>query len=87
MSIIIFWVRSDPTQDSYGTVKPQCRVFSLDEMSDALQLCQDLRSRSDVSHVCISSENPNQVGAMGVDAVKHGKLPDGTNYTWKKRRL
>ena len=36
-----------------------------------------------VTMVC---ENPNQVGQMGVDSVENGKLPDGSDYTWKKRR-
>ena len=36
--------------------------------------------------VTMVSENPNQVGQMGVDSVENGKLPDGSDYTWKKRR-
>jgi hypothetical protein len=33
------------------------------------------------------SEDPNSVGKPGVDEIVNGKLPDGTNYEWKKRRL
>ena len=38
------------------------------------------------AYVAMVSENPNQVGAMGVDSVEDGKLPSGEAYTWKMRR-
>jgi hypothetical protein len=38
------------------------------------------------AYVAMVSENPNQVGAMGVDSVEDGKLPNGEVYTWKMRR-
>jgi hypothetical protein len=38
------------------------------------------------SFVTMVSENPDCVGKPGVDTVVDGKLPDGSNYEWKKRR-
>lgn len=37
--------------------------------------------------IVMASENADQVGQMGVDAVVDGKLPSGEDYTWKKRRI
>ena len=36
--------------------------------------------------VTMVSENPDSVGKPGVDSVVDGKLPDGEDYTWMKRR-
>lgn len=38
------------------------------------------------TYVTMVSENPNQVGQMGVDSIVDGKLPSGEEYTWSKRR-
>jgi hypothetical protein len=38
------------------------------------------------AYVVMASENPNQVGQMGVDSVEDGHLPNGDAYTWKIRR-
>lgn len=60
-------------------------TFDLDQMSEALQSTQGLRNMGHtfVTMVC---ENSDQVGKMGVSAVENGKLPDGSDYTWRKRR-
>jgi hypothetical protein len=36
--------------------------------------------------VTISNGNFEVVGKFGVDSVKEGMLPDGTDYSWYKRR-
>ena len=36
--------------------------------------------------VTIQGGNMEIVGKFGVDSVTDGKLPDGNNYTWYKRR-
>lgn len=36
--------------------------------------------------VTMVSENRDSIGKPGVDAVADGKLPNGEDYTWKKRR-
>ncbi len=36
--------------------------------------------------VTISFDGNQLVGKFGVDSVEQGCLPNGDNYTWKKRR-
>jgi hypothetical protein len=55
------------------------------EMVDALTQANHLRTVGR-AYVTMVSENPNQIGKMGVDSVKDGKLPSGEAYTWRKRR-
>ena len=60
-------------------------TFEQDQMTEALAAAQGLRTMGHrfVTMVC---ENADQVGLMGVSAVENGLLPDGTDYTWRKRR-
>ena len=37
--------------------------------------------------VTIKGPDFELVGIFGADAVEDGKCPDGSNYTWKKRRI
>lgn len=62
-------------------------AYSWDEstLSSALSISADMRNRG-MTFVTMVSENPDVIGKPGVDAVVNGKLPDGTDYTWKKRR-
>lgn len=57
-----------------------------EDMTVALKHSQMLRNEN-FRFVTMAIENPDQVGKMGVDAVVDGKLPNGTDYTWKKRRI
>ena len=54
------------------------------DMVEALTEANHLRTVGR-AYVTMVSENPNQVGAMGVDSVEDGKLPNGDAYTWKMR--
>lgn len=54
-------------------------------LDQALKWANELRANGN-RFVTIASENPDSVGLAGVDAVVDGILPDGTEYTWKKRR-
>ena len=54
-------------------------------MVEALTEANRLRNEGR-AYVAMVSENPNQVGKMGVDAVEDGRLPSGEAYTWKMRR-
>jgi hypothetical protein len=54
-------------------------------MIAALNEANRLRSVG-MAYVAMASENPNQVGKMGVDSVEDGHLPSGEAYTWKMRR-
>jgi hypothetical protein len=55
------------------------------EMVEALTRANHMRTIG-MSYVAMVGENPNQVGKMGCDSVEDGKLPNGEDYTWKKRR-
>jgi hypothetical protein len=55
-----------------------------DKLGEALKESQDLRNMGR-SFVTMVSEDPNQVGKSGVDAVVNGKLPDGSVYDWTKK--
>lgn len=54
-------------------------------LTEALKWAGELRENGN-RFVTIASENPNSVGRPGVDSVEDGQLPDGTDYTWRKRR-
>lgn len=71
----VYWMSTEDTA--------VCQDF--EDLTSALQHSKYLR---DVGRqfVTMVSENPNCVGKQGVDAVVDGKLPDGNDYEWKKRR-
>lgn len=76
MSFKVYWTGPDG--------EPCALEFA--DMSVALKHSQDLRNIHKRRFVTMVSENPDLVGPQGVDAVEDGLLPDGTAYTWKKRR-
>jgi hypothetical protein len=61
---------------------------------DGINYCEEFEnldlaiSRSKVLNkfVIISFDGNQLVGKFGVDSVEKGCLPNGDNYTWKKRR-
>lgn len=89
---MVYWVETHETDSPAPTLVsfPCCQSFKSNEMSAALKFCEDLRARrragERISFVTFVSEIPEQVGEAGVAAVTDGKLPDGSEYTWKKRR-
>ena len=54
-------------------------------LTEALKWANELRDNGN-RFVTIASENPDSVGKAGVDEIVDGVLPDGTEYTWRKRR-
>ncbi len=78
MSYVVFWLQQD---------EPTHQKFTDLQMTEALAFANRKRNEADVTHVVMSSQVDGQVGGRGVDAVEDGKLPDGTDYTWKKRRV
>jgi hypothetical protein len=75
---VVYWI------DSREKVKhPKCKEFELREMSKALEWMESLRKIQrevgGISHIVMSSENPNSVGLPGVDVTD-------ASYNWKKRR-
>lgn len=72
----------------YYTDPEDNKAYSWDELTltGALTVSEQMR-RHGMRFVTTVSEMPMQVGKSGVDSVVGGKLPDGTEYTWKKRRV
>lgn len=58
-----------------------------ESMKDALTFSQNLRVDPCNTFITMACEDVNMVGKQGVSAVVNGKLPDGNNYEWKKRRI
>lgn len=89
---MVFWVESHHTDSLAPALvkEPQCKEFPTSEMTAALKYCEELRTRrrngAPISFVTLVSEHPDMVGEAGASAVVDGKLPDGSDYTWKKRR-
>lgn len=57
----------------------------IENLVEALNKTNELR-REGFRFVSMVSEDLNQVGELGVLSVENGKLPNGDDYTWKKRR-
>ncbi len=55
------------------------------DLVKALDFTQELRN-SGARFITMASENPDQVGKMGVDTIKNGILPDGLEYVYKTGR-
>jgi len=51
------------------------------DLSEALAFAKELGIL-----VTINGDGMEIVGVFGADSVNNGKLPDGTNYSWYKRR-
>lgn len=89
---IVYWMESYETDSlAPGTVtEPRHREFGVNELDKALKFCEELRrdrrAGAKISHITYVCEHPDQVGESGVASVVDGVLPDGTDYTWKKRR-
>lgn len=74
-----------------GKLLPSCQLFNQAEMSKALNFTNELRARvkagESLAFISLTSENIDCVGEMGVTAIGEDHiLPDGTQYTWRKRR-
>jgi hypothetical protein len=58
-----------------------------EELYSALTLDEAMRfARIYEEFVSIQGNGIELVGRFGVDQITEGVLPDGTDYTWKKRR-
>jgi hypothetical protein len=56
-------------------------VEEVKDLSAALSFAKELGIL-----VTINGSGMEIVGLFGADSIKDGKCPDGTPYTWKKRR-
>jgi hypothetical protein len=64
----------------------EARSYDEPTLSEALKTVEGLRRQTRYKFITMVSENPDCVGKQGVDSVVDGKLPDGNDYEWKKRR-
>lgn len=87
MSIAIFWIQKSDSEFFQGMSEPHVKMFTELQMSEALLFCNKKRKEPGVTHVTMSSQNPNSIGNPGVDSVEDGVLPGGGAYDWKKRRV
>ena len=86
MSIVIFWIQPGSGEGLFPNMsEPKARTFKDLELKEALVFAEQQR-KAGMSHVCISTEHPDNVTLPGVDSVEGGKTPDGQDYTWRKRR-
>ena len=68
----------------YGTdSNNQIHAQETSNLVTALRLTNEMRSAG-YTFVTMASENPQQVGKLGVDAIVDGKTPDGHDYDWSK---
>lgn len=56
------------------------------DMGKALKIMEQMRNDSSYESIALCSENADQVGKAGVDAVRNGVLPDGQAYVYKTGR-
>lgn len=66
-------------------VSGQVQEHQTADMSAALNKSNRMRQDGH-RFVVMAVENTDMVGSFGVQAVVDGKLPNGDDYTWKKRR-
>lgn len=64
----------------------EAEAFECNTLTEALEQAKVLRECGN-RFVTIASELPECVTLPGVDSIVGGKLPDGNDYTWKKRRI
>ena len=63
----------------------QAQGIYTNTLNGALRITEEKR-QAGYTFVTMVSEDPNSIGKPGVDSIKDGVLPDGSEYTWRKRR-
>ena len=64
------------------------KVIGKEETFKVLTLAEAMNvAKSMNEYVTIVGKDFEIVGIFGADTVHEGKLPDGHDYTWKKRRI
>ena len=71
----IYWTDSTNTPQGIYT----------NTLTGALRITEEKRKEG-YTFVTMVSEDPNSIGKPGVDSIVDGVLPDGSEYTWRKRR-
>jgi hypothetical protein len=86
MTTVVFWIQQTDIDAPPGMAR--FHLFRDDQLMDALAFMGEKRTEVGASHVCMVSEPEGMVGTKDAGgSVENGRLPDGTDYTWKKRRL
>ena len=62
-------------------VKSKTKISEVMTLDDAMKLAKEMNEL-----VTIKGDAIEIIGLFGVDFVLEGKCPDGSDYTWKKRR-
>lgn len=88
MTIAIYWIQSSASELFPSMHEPKCKIFPETQLNEAMTFMREKRVQPGVSHVGMVSEPEGMVGTKDAGgAVKDGKLPDGTAYGWKMRRV
>jgi hypothetical protein len=86
MSIVVFWIQPGTGEGLFPNMsEPKACTFGDLQLGEALAFANRQRNAG-MSHVCISSEHPDNVTKPGVEGVEGGRTPDGEEYSWRKRR-
>ena len=62
-------------------VKSKTKIIEVMTLDEAMKLAKEINEL-----VIIEGDGIEIIGLFGVDFVLEGKCPDGSDYTWKKRR-
>ena len=62
-------------------VKSKTKISEVVTLDEAMKLAKEMNEL-----VTIKGDAIEIIGLFGVDFVLEGKCPDGSDYTWKKRR-
>ena len=62
-------------------VKSKTKKIEVMSLDEAIKLAKEMNEL-----VTIEGHGIEIIGLFGVDFVLEGKCPDGSEYTWKKRR-
>ena len=62
-------------------VKSKTKIIEVITLDDAMKSAKEMNEL-----VTIEGHGIEIIGLFGVDFVFEGKCPDGSDYTWKKRR-
>ena len=62
-------------------VKSKTKKIEVMSLDEAMKLAKEMNEL-----VIIEGHGIEIIGLFGVDFVLEGKCPDGSEYTWKKRR-
>ena len=68
----------------YTNEHGEAQAYDEDTLDAALATAEGLRRNIRNRFVTMVSEDPNSIGKPGVDSIKDGVLPDGSEYTDRK---